>query len=47
VLEGESLVNDATGLLALELGLGLELRGQSMELSVAFVRLGQLVAIGS
>ena len=46
VLEGESLVNDATGLLALELGLAMALRGQSLGWSVALLRLGQLVAIG-
>jgi CPA1 family monovalent cation:H+ antiporter len=46
VVEGESLVNDATGLLALQLGLAMVLRGQSLNLSFALLRLGQLAAIG-
>jgi monovalent cation/hydrogen antiporter len=46
VLEGESLVNDATGLLALEFGLALVVGGQVPTVSAGFLRLAYLVAGG-
>jgi monovalent cation/hydrogen antiporter len=46
VLEGESLVNDATGLLALEFGLALVIGGQAPTVSAGFLRLAYLVAGG-
>jgi monovalent cation/hydrogen antiporter len=45
VLEGESLVNDATGLLALEFGLALVVGGQAPTVTAGFLRLAYL-AIG-
>ncbi len=46
VLEGESLVNDATGLLALEFGLALVVGGQAPTLSSGFFRLIYLIVGG-
>ena len=46
VLEGESLVNDATGLLALEFGLSLLLRGETPTVAGAATRLFVLIAGG-
>jgi monovalent cation/hydrogen antiporter len=46
VLEGESLLNDATGLLALEMGLGIILRGDSPTLGTGALRLLYLVIGG-
>ena len=46
VLEGESLVNDATGLLALELGVSLILFGSRPDPTHVLLRFGQLLAGG-
>jgi len=46
VLEGESLVNDATGLLALEFGLALVVAGKVPTISSGFLRLGYLIIGG-
>ena len=46
LLEGESLVNDATGLLALEFGIGLVYAGTAPTLGTALPRFGYLVAVG-
>jgi monovalent cation/hydrogen antiporter len=46
ILEGESLLNDATGLLALEMGLGIILRGDSPTLGTGALRLLYLVVGG-
>lgn len=46
VLEGESLVNDASGLVALEFGLAMLVRGETPTVSEAVVRLGYLVVAG-
>ncbi|WP_242392371.1 Na+/H+ antiporter [Anaeromyxobacter oryzisoli] len=46
LLEGESLVNDATGLLALELGIALLVRGAAPSVGYALLRLGFLVVAG-
>jgi CPA1 family monovalent cation:H+ antiporter len=46
VLGGESLVNDATGLLALEFGIAMVLYGQTPSLASGFVRLAWLIAGG-
>jgi monovalent cation/hydrogen antiporter len=46
VLEGESLVNDATGLLALEFGIALVISGDLPTLTAGFFRLGYLVVVG-
>jgi Na+/H+ antiporter len=46
LLEGESLLNDATGLLALEFGLALLLRGRSPSLGEGLLRLVWLVGGG-
>jgi CPA1 family monovalent cation:H+ antiporter len=46
VLEGESLVNDATGLLALEFGLSLLSGGQLPTVTAGFLRLAYLVVGG-
>ncbi len=46
LLEGESLVNDATGLLALEFGLTLLLRGESPTLATGSLRLLWLITGG-
>jgi Na+/H+ antiporter len=46
LLEGESLVNDATGLLALEFGLGLVLGAVVPTLGSALLRFGYLVGVG-
>ncbi|MGZ4877423.1 MAG: Na+/H+ antiporter [Candidatus Angelobacter sp.] len=46
VLEGESLLNDATGLLALEFGLAIVVAGQTPTVSSGFLRLAYLTAAG-
>ena len=46
VLEGESLVNDASGLVALEFGLAMLVRGETPTVGEAVVRLGYLVVAG-
>jgi monovalent cation/hydrogen antiporter len=46
VLEGESLLNDATALLALEFGVALLVGGQRPTVTTGFVRLSFLVAAG-
>ena len=46
ILEGESLVNDATGLLALEFGLALVVGGQAPTVTAGFLRLAYLVVGG-
>ncbi len=46
VLEGESLVNDATGLLALEFATAMVVYGQSPTISFAIGRLAYLIAAG-
>ena len=46
ILEGESLVNDATGLLALEFGLDILLRGQAPSLGAGTLRLLWLIGGG-
>jgi monovalent cation/hydrogen antiporter len=47
VLEGESLVNDATGLVALEFGLALVVGGQVPTVSSGFLRLIYLIVAGA
>jgi monovalent cation/hydrogen antiporter len=47
VLEGESLINDATGLLALEFGVAMVVQGQTPTVGAGFVRLVYLVAVGT
>jgi Na+/H+ antiporter len=46
ILEGESLVNDATGLLALEFGIAMLVTGESFSIGDGMLRLGYLIAIG-
>jgi Na+/H+ antiporter len=46
VLEGESLVNDATGLLALEFGIAIVVYGQTPTISFAIFRLVYLIVVG-
>jgi CPA1 family monovalent cation:H+ antiporter len=46
ILEGESLLNDATGLLALEIGLGIILRGHAPSLGDGTIRLLYLIVGG-
>src|SRR5690242_8736929 len=46
ILEGESLVNDASGLLALEFGLAMVLKSESPTVSGALLRLGYLLVAG-
>jgi Na+/H+ antiporter len=46
VLEGESLMNDATGLLALELGVAILVRGQTPTIGEGLWRLTYLIAAG-
>lgn len=46
LLEGESLVNDATGLLALEFGIALVVRGQAITVSEGIMRLTYLTVAG-
>jgi len=46
VLEGESLVNDATGLLALEFGIAIVVYGQTPTIPFAIFRLGYLIVVG-
>jgi monovalent cation/hydrogen antiporter len=46
ILEGESLLNDATGLLALEIGLAIMVRGQMPTVGGGLTRLAYLIAGG-
>jgi CPA1 family monovalent cation:H+ antiporter len=46
VLEGESLLNDATGLLALEFGLAIVVAGQTPTVTSGFLRLAYLTGAG-
>jgi CPA1 family monovalent cation:H+ antiporter len=46
VLEGESLLNDATALLALEFGIGLLVEGQRPTFVLGFLRLAYLILAG-
>jgi monovalent cation/hydrogen antiporter len=46
ILEGESLVNDATGLLALEFGVAMVVQGQTPTIGAGFVRLTYLIGVG-
>src|SRR5947199_1247050 len=46
ILEGESLVNDATGLLALEFAIAMVVEGRTPSISDGFVRLSYLVGVG-
>jgi CPA1 family monovalent cation:H+ antiporter len=46
VLEGESLLNDATGLLALEFGLAIVVAGQTPTVTSGFLRLAYLTVAG-
>jgi CPA1 family monovalent cation:H+ antiporter len=46
VLEGESLVNDATGLLALEFGVAMVVQGHTPTVGEGFLRLTYLIAVG-
>jgi Na+/H+ antiporter len=46
VLEGESLVNDATGLLALEFSVAMVVQGQTPTLLSGFYRLTYLIVVG-
>src|SRR6185437_6593501 len=46
ILEGESLLNDATGLLALELGLGIIMRGEAPSVGGGILRLLYLIVGG-
>jgi CPA1 family monovalent cation:H+ antiporter len=46
LLEGESLVNDATGLLALEFGIALVVRGQTLTVTEGALRLTYLTIAG-
>src|SRR5437868_4742509 len=46
ILEGESLVNDATGLLALEFAIAMVVEGRTPSIGGGFVRLAYLVGVG-
>jgi monovalent cation/hydrogen antiporter len=46
ILEGESLVNDATGLLALEFGVAMVVRGETPTVAEGAIRLAWLVGAG-
>jgi monovalent cation/hydrogen antiporter len=46
ILEGESLVNDATGLLALEFAVAIVVQGQTPTVGAGVLRLVQLTAVG-
>lgn len=46
ILEGESLVNDASGLLALEFGVAMILSGETPSVAVGFIRISYLIGIG-
>jgi len=46
ILEGESLVNDATGLLALEFGIGMVISGRTPSIPEGALRLSFLIAVG-
>lgn len=46
ILEGESLLNDATGLLALEIGIALMVRGEAPTFAGGLLRLVYLIAAG-
>jgi len=47
ILEGESLLNDASALLALEFGIGLLVNGRFPTFTGGFLRLGYLIAMGA
>jgi len=46
ILEGESLLNDASALLALEFGIGLLVAGHAPTVGEGFMRLSYLIAVG-
>jgi Na+/H+ antiporter len=46
ILEGESLVNDATGLLALEFGVAMVVRGEAPSPASGLIRLISLIVVG-
>jgi Na+/H+ antiporter len=46
VLEGESLINDASGLLALEFGIAMVIRNDQPTVSEGFFRLAYLIVVG-
>src|SRR5213082_1729944 len=46
ILEGESLLNDASALLALEFGIALLVGGQTPTVSSGFLRLAYLIVVG-
>jgi monovalent cation/hydrogen antiporter len=46
ILEGESLINDASALLALEFGIGLLVNGRFPTFTEGFLRLAYLIAVG-
>jgi monovalent cation/hydrogen antiporter len=46
ILEGESLVNDASGLLALEFGIAMVVRGETPTVASGFARLSYLIVVG-
>jgi NhaP-type Na+/H+ or K+/H+ antiporter len=46
VIEGESLVNDATGLLALEFGVAMVVEGKTPTVAAGFLRLTYLIVVG-
>src|SRR5262245_56813130 len=46
ILEGESLVNDASGLLALEFGIAMVVRGETPTVASGFARLTYLIVVG-
>src|SRR5882672_12257557 len=46
ILEGESLINDATALLALEFGIALLVGGQTPTFTFGLLRLSYLIAVG-
>src|SRR6202161_4525273 len=46
ILEGESLVNDATGLLALAFAIGILVQGHTPTVGEGFLRLTYLIAVG-
>ena len=46
LIEGESLVNDATGLLALEFGIAIVLRNETPTIASGIARLAYLIVAG-
>ena len=46
MIEGESLVNDATGLLALEFGVAMVVEGKTPTVAAGFLRLTYLIVVG-